>query len=95
VETKTNSGRQVYSSNTGVGDSGGNTPAMCAALDALARLPADNDDNDKFANVGGGEMRWSRWPGDWRRDDHQYPQSIRAAIDKGQSHCGTSGNGTD
>jgi hypothetical protein len=33
---------------------GADTPAMRAALDALARLPADNDDDDKFADVGGG-----------------------------------------
>jgi hypothetical protein len=32
---------------------GADTPAMCADLDALVRLPADDDDNDKFANVGG------------------------------------------
>jgi hypothetical protein len=34
---------------------GADTPAMRVALDALARLPTDNDDNDKFADVGGGE----------------------------------------
>ncbi len=50
---------------------GADTPAMRAALDALARLPADDDNNDKFANVGGGGGRWGRWPGDRRRDDHQ------------------------
>jgi hypothetical protein len=33
---------------------GADTPAMRAALDILARLPADNNDNDKFANVGSG-----------------------------------------
>ncbi len=33
---------------------GANTPVMHAALDPLARLPADNNDDDKFANVGGG-----------------------------------------
>jgi hypothetical protein len=45
----------------GVGDSGSNgcskgayTPAMRVALDALTRLPADDKDKDKFANVGGG-----------------------------------------
>ncbi len=45
----------------GVGDSGNDgcskgadTPAMRVALDVLAGLPADNDDNDKFADVGGG-----------------------------------------
>ncbi len=27
---------------------------MRAALDVLARLPMDNDDDDKFADVGGG-----------------------------------------
>jgi hypothetical protein len=36
----------------GVGDSGGNTPAMRTALDALACLPADDDNDNKFANVG-------------------------------------------
>jgi hypothetical protein len=30
------------------------TPAMRAALDVLACLPVDNDNDDKFAIVGGG-----------------------------------------
>ncbi len=33
---------------------GANTPTMRAALDALAHLPAEDDNHDKFANVGGG-----------------------------------------
>jgi hypothetical protein len=49
---------------------GANTPTMRAALDALACLFGDNDDDDKFANVGGRGGRWGRWPGDRRRDDH-------------------------
>ncbi len=31
---------------------GADTPAMHAALDALACLPADDDNNNNFANVG-------------------------------------------
>jgi hypothetical protein len=34
---------------------GADTPTIGAALDALERLPADDDYDDKFANVGGGE----------------------------------------
>ncbi len=49
---------------------GADTPAMRAALDVLAHLPMDNDDDDKFADVGGGGGR-GRWPGDRRRDDHR------------------------
>jgi hypothetical protein len=49
---------------------GADTPAMHAALDVLACLPADNNDDDKFANVGGGGGQ-GRWPGDWRQDDHR------------------------
>jgi hypothetical protein len=33
---------------------GANTPAMRTTLDALARLPADDNNDDKFSNVGGG-----------------------------------------
>ncbi len=62
----------------GVGDSGGDGcskrgryPALRMALDALARLPAYDDDDEKFANVSGGRGRWGRWPGDRRRDDHR------------------------
>jgi hypothetical protein len=33
---------------------GANTPAMRAALDVLVCLSADNDNDDKFANVSGG-----------------------------------------
>ncbi len=36
---------------------GADTPVMRTALDALARLPADDAENDKFANVGGGGGR--------------------------------------
>ena len=32
---------------------GADTPAMRVALDVLARLPADNNNDDKFADVGG------------------------------------------
>jgi hypothetical protein len=52
---------------------GAKTPAMGAALDALARLPTDDDNDNKFANVGGrgGRWgRWGRWPGDRWWDDH-------------------------
>ncbi len=72
----------------GVGDSGGNgcskrdqypRDARVLTIDALARLPADNDNDDKFENVGGGGGRWRRWPGDWRRDDHR--SAIRPCCD--------------
>ncbi len=33
---------------------GADTPTMRAALDVLTRLPMDNSNDDKFANVGGG-----------------------------------------
>jgi hypothetical protein len=57
---------------------GADTPAMRVALDALARLPVDDNDDDKFANVGGGRGRWGRWPGDRRRDDHR--SAIRPSV---------------
>jgi hypothetical protein len=59
---------------------GADIPAMRAALDALARLPADDDDDEKFANVGVGGGRWGRWPGDRRRDDHR--SAIRPFCDR-------------
>jgi hypothetical protein len=34
--------------------SGADTPVLHAALDALVRLPVDNNDDDKFADVVGG-----------------------------------------
>ncbi len=57
---------------------GADTPAMRAALDVLVRLPTDNNDDGKFADVSGGGGR-GRWPGDRRRDDHR--SAIRPCCD--------------
>jgi hypothetical protein len=61
------------------GARGADTPAMCAALDVLACLPADNGHDDKFADVGGGGGGRGRWPGDRQRDDHR--SAIRPCCD--------------
>jgi hypothetical protein len=60
---------------------GADTPAMRAALDALAHLPADDNDDDKFANDGGGGGRGGAFGargtiGGMIID----PRSVRAAI---------------
>jgi hypothetical protein len=71
---------------------GADNPAMHTALDALACLPADDNDDNKFANVSGGGGGQGRWPGDRWREDHQ------PAAEGGCQgwHCGTSrNNGTD
>ncbi len=57
---------------------GANTPAMRAALEVLPRLPMDNNDDNKFANVGGRGGQ-GRWPGDRRQDD--YRSVIRPCCD--------------
>jgi hypothetical protein len=76
---------------------GADTPAMHAALDALVRLPTDDDDNDKFANVGG--RGGGGGGGQYRGRMIIDLQSIHAAINKEDvrdiQHCGTGGNGMD
>jgi hypothetical protein len=65
---------------------------MRVALDVLARLPADNNDDDKFANVGGGGggRGSGRGNGGGMIID---PQSVPAAICQGR-RCGAGRNGT-
>jgi hypothetical protein len=66
---------------------------MRAALDVLAHLPTNNDEDDKFANVGGGgggEKGGQGISGRMIID----PRSVPAAICQGQC-CGADGNGTD
>ncbi len=60
---------------------GGDTPMMRAALDALARLPANNNDNGKFAVAG---YRGGGGGGGWTTSSRMIidPGSIRAAIGK-------------
>ncbi len=72
---------------------GGDTPTMRAALDVLARLPADNNNNDKFADVGGGGGGGGgdRGTGGGMIID---PRSVPAAICQGR-RCSAGGNGTD
>jgi hypothetical protein len=73
---------------------GADTPTMHAALDVLVRLPADNNNNDKFADVGGrggGGRGGGRGTGGGMTIN---PQSVPAAICQG-GRCGMGGNGTD
>ncbi len=84
----------------GVGDSGddgcsegADTPAMRAALDVLARLPADNNDDDKFADVDGGGGGGGGGRGTGGRMIIN-PRSVPAAICQ-RRRCGAGGNGTD
>ncbi len=72
---------------------GADTPTMRAALDVLACLPADHDNDDKFANVGGG----GGGGGGGRGTDGRMiidPRSVPAAICQGW-RCGAGGNQTD
>ncbi len=77
---------------------GADTPAMHAALDALARLPAEDNNDDKFANVGGGGGGGGggQETGGGMIID---PQSVHAAINKEDvrdiKNCGAGGKGTD
>jgi hypothetical protein len=66
---------------------------MHAVLDILARLPTDNDNDDKFANVGGdgGGGGGGQGTGSGMIID---PQSVPAAICQGR-RCGAGENGTD
>ncbi len=50
---------------------GADTPVMRTALDVLVRLPVENNNYDKFANVGGRGGGGGRLTGDRWRDDHQ------------------------
>ncbi len=72
---------------------GADTPGMRAALDVLARLPADNNDDDEFADVSGGGRggRGGRGTGGGMIID---PRSVPAAICQGR-RCGAGGNGMD
>ncbi len=67
-----------------------NTTAMCAALDVLTHLPVDNNDDNKFANVGGrrGGGGRGRGTGGGMIID---PQSVPAAICQ-RRHCSTGRN---
>ncbi len=64
----------------GMGDSGGRQrwlqlggqyPHVARSLRCPRTPAANNDDKDKFANVGGQGGGQGRWPGDRRWDDHQ------------------------
>jgi hypothetical protein len=66
---------------------------MRAALDILARLPADNDDDDKFADVGGGGGGGGGGLGTGGGMIIN-PRSVPAAICLGR-RCNAGGNGTD
>ena len=74
---------------------GADTPAMRAALDALACLPADDDNDNKFVNVGGGGGGGGGGRGTGGRMIID-PLSVRAAINKVDTRdikrCGAGGN---
>ncbi len=60
---------------------GADTSAMHAAVDALVRLPADNNNDNKFANVGGGGGGGGGGRGTGGRMIINL-RSVRAAINK-------------
>jgi hypothetical protein len=60
---------------------GADTPMIHAALDALARLPVDNDKNNNFANVSGGGGGGGGGPGTGSGMIIDL-QSVHAAIKK-------------
>ncbi len=72
---------------------GADTPAMCAALEVLTCLPANNNKDNNFSNVGSGRGGGGGGQGTGGGMIID-PRSLPAAICQGR-RCGAGRNGTD